>query len=848
MAHQAQPPRDISRRTVVTAGSSLLAGFGLAAVLPAQPSSAAEPGAGGASSPSAGELALYRPVEVSSTDYAPTPGEFVVDKIASTGVRGTGWRAADGDPQWISVDLQAECQVSAIRLTFEGDEHDPVFVRPSGNWSDGTTGKEILSSYSVDFVVETSRDKRVWTSVYRTTAGTGGVVDISLDEPVAARWVRMTSRKRSNPNPLGLNGFEVYGVAKGHREPATGWTDWGRHDHKAPALEIAADGTAPVESGWTLTMDDWAAGEGAALSGPEVDTSAWLPATVPGTVLASLVDQGHLPDPVSGLNNLHVPEALSRHSWWYRREFEVPRGLQTGPGRHVWLEFDGINHQAEIWLNGRQAGAMTYPFARSALDITGLLAARDTNALAVKITPMPIPGSPGDKGPAGESWVDAGAGQMNLNSPTYLAASGWDWMPAVRDRAAGIWNHVRLRSTGAVVIGDPRVDTVLPQLPDTSVAELTITVPVRNADSADSRATVSAAFGDVNVSQAVVIPAGKSIDVVFTPDAYSRLRLRNPRLWWPNGLGDADLHDLILTASVAGQRSDRRTTRFGIRQFGYSYKLPLPFTGSGDSYTQTVDVEARTARYVRIRCLTRATGWGSSLWSLSVLDSSKPTVDLALHAAATASSSADGTQPGSATDGDPATRWTSAYEDDQWLQVDLGSAVAFDRVDLTWEQAYAQTYTVQVSADGSAWTDAKSVDNSAVPLPFNGGDSSLQSEDLTPQTARFVRLNCGLRQTSWGTSLWSLAVVNSSEPGTDLALHKKATASSEDPPIPSPTPPTVRRGLVGRRSTQTTSGSRSTSALRRPSTGCRSSGNRRTPRRTSYRCPATGRPGRMSSP
>ena len=49
-----------------------------------------------------------------------------------------------------------------------------------------------------------------------------------------------------------------------------------------------------------------------------------------------------------------------------------------------------------------------------------------------------------------------------------------------RDRGAGIWNHVRLRSTGAAVLGDPRMDTRLPDLPDTSTAELTIVVPVRN--------------------------------------------------------------------------------------------------------------------------------------------------------------------------------------------------------------------------------------------------------------------------------------------------------------------------------------------------------------------------------
>ncbi|MEV6007920.1 discoidin domain-containing protein [Streptomyces sp. NPDC051976] len=783
MALQTPPSDHPSRRSVVTTGSTLLAGFAASVALPgARAAALSGTPAAGAGTP--GELAAYRPVEVSSTDYAPTPGEFVVDKVTSPGVRGTGWRAADGDPQWISVDLQAACQVTRIRLTFEADAQDPVFVKRPGNWADGTTGKEILSSYSVEFVVETSTDKKAWTSVHRTTAGTGGVVDIALDAPVTARWVRMTSRKRSSPNPLGLNGFEVFGAAPGHRAHATGWTDWGTHDHRAPALVVAADGTVPLESGWTLIMDDWAGGEGADLSLPTVDTSAWLPATVPGTVLASLVDQGHLPDPVRGLNNLHIPEALSRHAWWYKRDFAVPQGLPTGAGRRVWLEFDGINHQADIWLNGHRVAGMTYPFARSALDVTALLSASGQNALAVRITPMPVPGSPGDKGPAGESWVDAGAGQMNLNSPTYLAVSGWDWMPAVRDRVAGIWNHVRLRSTGDVVIGDPRVDTVLPKLPDTSVAELTVTVPVRNAGAADRRTTVTAAFDGVTVSQVVTVPAGKGLDVVFAPGTFAALRVSDPRLWWPNGLGDPHLYDLTLTATVAGERSDRRTTRFGIRQFGYEYKVPLAFTSSGDAYTQSVDLGPRTARYVRVHCLTRATGWGNSLWTLSVVDSARPAMDLALHAPATASTVADGTQPGSVTDGDPGTRWTSAYQDDQWIQVDLGSSVAFDRVDLTWEQAYAQTYVVQVSADGSAWTDAGAVDNTAVPLPFNGGDASLQVEDFTARTARYVRINCGLRQTSWGNSLWSLAVIDSADPGTDLALHRTATASSEDASYP----------------------------------------------------------------
>ncbi len=716
-----------------------------------------------------------------------------------------------------------------------------------GDPRDSTTGQEILSSCAVDFVVETSRDRSAWTSVYRTTSGAGGVVDIALDRPVTARWVRLTVHKRSNANPLGLNGFEVYGAARGHRPAATGWTDWGTRRHTAPALTVAADGTVPLESGWTLTLDDWAGAGGADLSRPSADVSGWLPATVPGTVLTSLVDQGLLPDPVAGFNNLHVPEALSRHSWWYRRAFALPKALRTGPDRHVWLEFDGVNHQADIWLNGQQVGGMTYPFARSAHDVTALLAADGAQALAVRITPMPYPGSPGDKGPEGLSFVDAGATMMNRNSPTYLASSGWDWMPAVRDRVAGLWNHVRLRSTGHAVIGDPRVDTVLPDLPGTGTAELTILVPVRNADSADHEVTVSAAFDDVRVSRTVTVPAGRSVDVTFDPAGFGRLKLRDPELWWPNGYGDARLHDLTLTAAVGGQPSDRRETRFGIRQFGYEYDTPLPFTAGSDAYTQSVDLGARQARHVRVRCLTRATGWGSSLWTLAVLDSSAPGTDLALHKTATASSTDESDhQAGNATDGDATTRWSSSFDDDQWIEVDLGAQVSFDRVDLTWEQAYAQTYVVQVSADGSTWTDATSVDNTAVPLPFNSGDASLQTEDFTARTARYVRISTG----GAGHQLGQLAVVPVGR-GQRTARHRPGPAQDGDrlarrtsPTTRRPTPPTATPAPAGRRTTRTTSGSRWTWARRPPSTGSSSCGRRPTPRRTSSRCPTTARPGR----
>jgi hypothetical protein len=354
-------------------------------------------------------------VQVSSTDDAPTPGRFAVDGLPGSGVRGTGWRATTGDPQWIAVDLQAPCSIEAVTLTFEATLTDPAF---DGNYGQ-TIGDEILSSAAVSFTLEVSSDGSTWTQVYSTDSGSGGVMDIALRQPVTARWTRLTSTTRSNANPVGLNGFQVYGTTSADRPTVTGWTDWATDQAPGPALTVAADGTVPIESGWLLTLDDFVGDlDGAALSSDAADVP-WTPAVVPGTVLASLVGSGHFPDPAAGYNNLQIPEALSRHDWWYRREFTLPSRLDTSAGRRIWLELDGINHQADVWLNGAQVGTVTHPFARAALDVTDALAARGrgTHGLAVRIRPMPHPGTPGDKSSNGNTFVQSG--QLYLDSPTY---------------------------------------------------------------------------------------------------------------------------------------------------------------------------------------------------------------------------------------------------------------------------------------------------------------------------------------------------------------------------------------------------------------------------------------------
>ena len=62
-------------------------------------------------------------------------------------------------------------------------------------------------------------------------------------------------------------------------------------------------------------------------------------------------------------------------------------------------------------------------------------------------------------------------------------------------------------------------------------------------------------------------------------------------------------------------------------------------------------------------------------------------------------------RPENAVDGLTDTRWSSEFSDPQWLAIDLGTPTRISRVVLDWEMAFGQSYAIQVSLDGSTWTD-----------------------------------------------------------------------------------------------------------------------------------------------
>ncbi|MEV1007506.1 discoidin domain-containing protein [Streptomyces sp. NPDC049881] len=127
------------------------------------------------------------------------------------------------------------------------------------------------------------------------------------------------------------------------------------------------------------------------------------------------------------------------------------------------------------------------------------------------------------------------------------------------------------------------------------------------------------------------------------------------------------------------------------------------------------------------------------------------TANVALNKPASASSTDD---PASRTarmafDGNPATRWSSAYSDPQWIEVDLGGTFTVSGARLNWETAYGRGYRVQVSGDRTHWTTVHTT---------TAGDGGTDTLSFPGVNARYVRLYGTQRGTGWGYSLWDFEV------------------------------------------------------------------------------------------
>jgi hypothetical protein len=438
----------------------------------------------------------------------------------------SAWMSAGSSEEWVYVDLGARCEFDRVAL---------YWVARAAEGS-----------------VQVSDDAQSWRDLQALGANAGQVDDIHLTSPARGRYVRVLMTRPTSPDGYLLSEIEVYGRG-------------GFIAQTKPGATTAVDGRMDLAGGaWRLQRMNLAGSNGETLSKAGFKDSDWVVATVPGTVLTSYVNVGAVPDPNFGQNQLYLSDSYFYSDFWYRKEFEAP---QVGHGDIAWLNFDGINWKADVFLNGEKIGRIEGGFMRARFDVTGKLLAGKTNALAVKIEKNATPGSTKQKTFENPS---KNGGALGADNPTYHASIGWDWIPTIRGRNTGIWGDVYLTMTGEVTLENPYVSTALP-LPDTSRADVSIEVDVVNHLAKPVTGKLRGRFGDVQFEQRVKLEGSATQKVKLDPSSVPALRLANPQLWWPVGYGDPHLYDVELSFEAQGKKIlDKKNFKAGVRQMAYS--------------------------------------------------------------------------------------------------------------------------------------------------------------------------------------------------------------------------------------------------------------------------------------
>jgi hypothetical protein len=320
-----------------------------------------------------------------------------------------------------------------------------------------------------------------------------------------------------------------------------------------------------LNSGWVCAAIGSVKATGEKISAPSYSVKGWMPATVPGTVLTTLLNNKKVPDPFYGMNNEKIPDIYKtgrdHYTYWFVKDFteKAPQNNEQ-----VWLQFRGVNYSCDVFLNGKQLNTTRHygMFLRQSYNITRLLKSNGPNRLAVIVYPIDPVGNP-NGGQGGDGTI--------ARNVSHQYVAGWDWIQPMRDRNTGIWDKVYVERTGSINIKNPHIVTLVPGVrkPEgpQAPAQLIASTELENSTAEKKEGILQYEMDGQVVKQNVAIEAGAVKEV--TLPAY---QLNNPKLWWPNGYGPQNLYTIKFQFLEDGQTvTDEEQVITGVREIRASW-------------------------------------------------------------------------------------------------------------------------------------------------------------------------------------------------------------------------------------------------------------------------------------
>src|SRR5438309_9076501 len=211
---------------------------------------------------------------------------------------------------------------------------------------------------------------------------------------------------------------------------------------------------------------------------------------------------------------------------WYRKTFFVP---VTDTSRLVFVEFDGVYRNSEVWINGHTLGKRPYGYSSFRYQLTPHLRyGRERNVIAVRVD--------------------------NSQQPNSRWYSG-----------SGIYRHVRLVTTSPVHVDQWGTYVTTPEVTAAS-ARVTIRTTVRNASQADQPITLRTVFYDAVGQEVAAATTEARVARDSVTEIAQDLLIRNPTRW---SLERPYLYQAVSRLACGGKACDDYSTPFGVRAFAF---------------------------------------------------------------------------------------------------------------------------------------------------------------------------------------------------------------------------------------------------------------------------------------
>ena len=280
---------------------------------------------------------------------------------------------------------------------------------------------------------------------------------------------------------------------------------------------------------------DTPVGSGKPRSLPKMTGWQWYNVSVPGSVRSGLLEAGVIEDPYWRSNALKSLWA-EKKSWWFKKTMNVPKAWD---GELIKLGFDGIDYYSSIWINGKFLGDHEGMYGGPVYNVTPFIKYGVSNEIVVQVHP----GGTDEPGKVFKGFI----------------FMKWHYQTDISPR--GIWRGARLAAVGPVRIENPFVKTLSINGEE---AMLEITADVYNPGDPREVAMTGILRGE-NMSakeQRFSIPM---MAATGKQTIRYHLRVADPKLWWPHGMGEPNLYRIKLTARTDNKQSDSISAVFGIK-------------------------------------------------------------------------------------------------------------------------------------------------------------------------------------------------------------------------------------------------------------------------------------------